>query len=212
MCFKRGCKRLSDKRGITALIATVLMIVIVLGVAGMIYGIVVRYTSKLNNLEQQCKNFASLSINEQYTCKAYVMDEKNVTHEVVLVSVNVPTSAKGLSGIAVKLNAPMQSKAIVIDPSVSPYDVWIPFGNGTSVVLPEPGQSITYAIDCTRLSVTNVSSVAVAAVVGETNKITCAYSNSVTLTECVEKPKLLSVPEVTPPGRDKHQPPKQQMA
>lgn len=204
-CYsKKSYRRAIGKRGVTALVAIVLMIVIVLGVVGMIYGLVIRYTSKLEGLEQQCKNLASLGINEKYTCKTYVMDEFNVTHEIVMVSVNVPSSSEGLSGIAVKLNALMQSKAIVIEPGISTRKVWIPLGNETlPVILPEQGQSITYALDCTRLAVTNVSSVAVAAVVGDTNKITCAYSSTVTLPECVEKPQLPpspSPPTPPPPG------------
>lgn len=128
-----GNKFQFDKRGISSIIATLLLIVLTIVLVAIVWGVINGLVNQKINSSSACfGNFNSVTINGQYTC--YNNTDTNPNNDFLQISLNI--GDVDVNGILVSISSPGQSKTFTITNSPQMID-GLTYYNGTnSVALP----------------------------------------------------------------------------
>jgi flagellin-like protein len=169
---------MAKKKAVSALVATVLLILITVAAVGIIWGAIMPMMNRAMEMGQACLN-ARLSINTEsgYTCH-------NITGNRVFVMVARGSEEFNLAGMYLTISGGGRSKAYLInETSTNPMLAMIDNAYGTALDLPEVNEERTYVINTTDFTILEEVKVAAIARVGNTIKA-CDVSSRVALAAC----------------------------
>lgn len=166
------------KRAVSALVATVLLILITVAAVGIIWGAIMPMINQATQYGQACMN-ARFSIETQqgYTCY-------NATQKIVLIQVGRGAEDFVPIGMHLVLTGGGISKTFPINTTTNP-NVWM-LGNTTAtdpIQIPGANEERTYVINAATMAITSEVSVAPIVKIGNTEKI-CDISSRAALTPC----------------------------
>lgn len=146
LVIQMGIKFLSiNRKGLSQIVSTVLLILISVGLVAGIWGVVHTFVSNQMDSAKACKNTNLASINDIYTCY-------NQTNKYTVVSIGVGNTP--ISAMIVSVDYSGNSKSFKLENTskeIKNFYYYVPgYGiNTTAVKLPEVGSSRTFAITVT---------------------------------------------------------------
>ncbi len=136
------------KRGISGVIAMVLMIAITLVATGIVWGVVNNLINSKTKSSECIDVFEKVLINNYYTC--YNSSSKELNVAVELKNVNIDSVLIGIYGESQSTNFELPSSGYS---HVRPYNG----SYGDSLTLPSQNSAVTYIVDINSLGIGNPS-------------------------------------------------------
>ncbi len=176
---------LNDKRAVSAIVATVLLVLIAVAAVGIIWGAIIPMINKAMEMGQACMN-ARLTINTDsgYTCW-------NATGRVALVMVSRGAEDFKLAGMDLVVSGGGLTKTFNVSSGQIPDGVRMLEDKAQpptmALALPNVNEERTYIVNGTAVSTSFVAQearVAPKVRIGNTVK-TCGVTHQVSLTECL---------------------------
>ena len=161
-------RSLYNKRGLSELITTILMIAMVMGLAVVVWGVSRSLVNDKINQAQSCfGNFNQITISKQYTCI-------NSTSTEVKTSLSVGDVT--IDGILVSISGASGAKSFTIN-NGSSFSYVKPYGGsyGNSLTLPTKNSALTYLINYNTIGILDADSITIAPVI---NGKQCDVSDS----------------------------------
>ncbi|MEM2932635.1 MAG: archaellin/type IV pilin N-terminal domain-containing protein [Candidatus Pacearchaeota archaeon] len=164
-----------NKRGVSALVATVLLVLITIAAVGIIWGAILPLIRKGLGTTQACGIETRLDIEKRgYTCF-------NLTGKNVLVEISRPITLEGLTKILVQVSGEGRTEVYEIANGTGSPNVKM-YPSGTTIELPSKGGSRTYNISAINFNATQVGVIPVVQL--GTQTITCQTTATVDLSPC----------------------------
>jgi len=163
-----------QKRGISELISTVLLIGVTLAAAAMIYAFVMPLIQ--SNIEQSQKCVAGLLEITEYTC--YNASSNELYIEIARGEMDV-----NVTGIQILVSGGQSAEGVLIKENAA-TDKVRDFNASLPLTIPNPGESNTYAINMTALGFAPESATAAALVQLKTSEKLCAVSSQMPIGNC----------------------------
>jgi len=157
------------KKGVSEVIASVLLIALVMVLSAIIWMVVQNLINP--NLEQTSSCFGifdKVKVGNTYTCYDSSSDELRLSLEVGEVDINA---------ILISITGESATKTLRINDTASAIDGVTNYSSGTSVQIPGRNSGLTYLIDINTIGVGTPSIVKIAPFVG---KELCSVSDSIT--------------------------------
>ena len=175
--------RLNNRKAVSALVATVLLILITVAAVGIIWGAIMPMLNRAMEMGQACLN-ARLTID---TTSGYTCYKSTTTEAMIMVGRGAEEF--DLAGMNIMVSGGGQSKTFLIKNGTAVQADGINIGvkmvDGTTMDIPKPNEERTYILFIgTNLSSVEEVKVAPLAKVGNTER-TCDISSKVPLTTCV---------------------------
>ena len=160
-------KRYSNKKGISTVIATVIMITLVLVIIGVIWVSINTLISKEIKTTESCfGNFGKVTLDKRYTCLNSSSNELqfsinigDITVDRVLVSISSLSGSKSLEISNTTMNNVKMYNGVY----------------GGLVEVPEKNAGLTYVVDISGLGISTPDSISIAPIISE---IQCGVSDS----------------------------------
>tara|TARA_Y100000310_G_scaffold342908_1_gene448197 strand:+ start:9603 stop:10121 length:519 start_codon:yes stop_codon:yes gene_type:complete len=159
-------KMIIKKKGISGIVATVIMIALVVGITSVLWLVINNLVKDQISSSESCfGNFGEVTLNKQYTCKnsneiQFAMNIGDISIDSVLISVSGQSGAKSFE---IKNN------------SYSYVKMYSGSYNGT-LQLPGKNSGLTYVINLAGIGITDAKSIKIAPII---NANQCEVSDSV---------------------------------
>jgi len=160
-----------NKRAISGVITTIIMIALVLAVTAVIWIAINTLVSKEIDSSQSCfGNFGKINLNDQYTCRNPSGNNSNeIEFALSLGYVNVDSILVSISGESGSKGFNIKSGELITG---------IRMLNGTTTLsLPDSNSGLTYIVDLTAIGIVDASSIRIAPIIGGNQ---CDVSDSIT--------------------------------
>ncbi|MBI5149011.1 hypothetical protein HZA33_05000 [Candidatus Pacearchaeota archaeon] len=173
-----------DKRGISTLIATILIVLIAVVAVGIIWAAIMPMITNASRLSQACSQVASIVINAQagYTCYDQSTNE-------ILIMISRGSTEIELAGAQISILFQGTSKSFEIEAGKEYPNIRMITQTEYGLPLETPGKNEdkTYVIDSTDMSTIEEVKLAPIIKVGISKK-KCSVSSSITIPKCVQSP------------------------
>ena len=166
---------MKQKRGVSELIATVLLIGVTISAAAMIYSFVVPLIQ--SNIEQSQKCVSGLlEITRDYTCY-------NISSKELYIEIERSNADVNVTGIQILLSGGQSSGGVLIKEGPGTKEVR-DFNPSLNLTIPKKGESNTYVINMTALGFAPESATASALVQLKIGEKLCGVSSQMAVGNC----------------------------
>lgn len=161
----------TNKKGVSAIIATVILIALVIGLVAIVWAIVTNLVKdKLGQTKDCFGNFDKITINERYTCY-------DLTNNLLYVSIAIADTT--IDEVVVSVSGEGELKSFRIN-NIDKYDYaknYVDLDFGGELILPEENSGKTYILDTSDIGLAMTPDVIkIAPVIGKNQ---CDVSDSV---------------------------------
>tara|TARA_Y100000034_G_scaffold130823_1_gene190254 strand:- start:2302 stop:2835 length:534 start_codon:yes stop_codon:yes gene_type:complete len=159
-----------NKKGVSGIIATVIMIGLVIAIAAILWSVVNNLIGEQVSSSESCfGNFGKVTLNKQYVCKDSIANE--IQFAINIGDIDVDSALVSVSGQS-------GTKSFEIKNSTT-YSYVKMFGGSYGGALQLPGENagLTYVVGLTTLGITDATSIKIAPVL---NGNQCEVSDSIT--------------------------------
>jgi len=162
---------LKNKKAVSGVITTIIMIALVLAVTAVLWISINSLVNKEIDSTQSCfGNFGKINLNEKYTCRN---PSGNNSNEIEFgLSVGDIT----IDGILVSISGESATKGFEIKDGESIAGIKM-FNGTTTLNLPDSNSGLTYIVDLTTIGIVDASSIRIAPIIGGNQ---CDVSDSIT--------------------------------
>lgn len=159
-----------NNKGVSGIIATIIMIALVLVIAGALWATINNLVGdKISSSESCFGNFGKVTLNKQFTCKDTVSNE---------IDFAISRGDIDLDKILVSVEGPSGTKSFEITNS-SAYS-YVKMYNGAfngTLQLPDKNAGLTYSVGLVQIGITDATTIKIAPII---NGNQCEVSDSVT--------------------------------